>query len=168
MKGPALALLLASSAAAQELPVIVHLGDGSSLPLNSWTLSYEYLAWPQGTTQEQATASRREARELWVGKRRLPASALTMEIVYKKAAPTVERLSLKPALGRPSAMKAEAPHRELLAPTADGKTTIVPRSLDIRGTTMTGTRRELCLVPYSVFVQCGGDPADQVVKVEFP
>jgi hypothetical protein len=147
----------------------VHLGDGSSLPLGSWTLSYEYLSWPQGTPREQATASRRDARELWVGKRRLAASALTVELEYATgAAPTVKGLALKPAQGKVSALRAEPPHRELLAPASDKKTMIVPRSLDIRGMTLTGTRRELCLVAYSVFVQCGSDPADQVVKVEFP
>jgi hypothetical protein len=172
LRSLALALLasLGSGAFADDMPVIVHLADGTSVPLGSWTLSYEYLAWPQGTPQAEAAPARREARELWVGKRRLPASAFTLELEYGKAgdAQVVKELELKPAQGKDSELKPEAPHRELLMPGSDKKTLLAARSMDLFGQTLTGTRREFCLVSYSVLVQCGSDPADQVVKVEFP
>ena len=166
----ALIAAVAPVASADDMPVIVHLADGSSVPLGSWTLSYEYLAWPKGTSQDLATPARKSARELWVGKRRLPASALTLELEYGQAAdaPVVKEVELKPAQGKASDLKPEAPHRDLLAPDADKKTLITARSLDLHGETLTGTRREFCLLTYTVLVQCGTDPATQVVKVEFP
>jgi hypothetical protein len=69
--------------------------------------------------------------------------------------------------GKAVRAKVEPPHRDLLAPGADKATMVMARSLDLRGEGITGTRREVCLLSYSSLVECGGTPADQVVKVEF-
>jgi hypothetical protein len=41
------------------------------------------------------------------------------------------------------------------------------RTLDVLGETVTGTRKDFCLVSYTAVVECGGTAADRVVKVEF-
>jgi hypothetical protein len=69
--------------------------------------------------------------------------------------------------GRTVKAKVEPPHRDLLAPDAGKSTMVMARSLDLRGEGITGTRREVCLLSFSSLVECGGNPADQVVKVEF-
>jgi hypothetical protein len=75
-------------------------------------------------------------------------------------------------LGQPDAKPAEwrieAPPREALLPGADKKLTVTARSLDLRGETLTGTRRELCLLSYSALVECGDDAANRVTRVKFP
>jgi hypothetical protein len=45
---------------------------------------------------------------------------------------------------------------------------VQPRSLDVRGETLTGTRRDVCVMSYSPLVECGSAPKDRVVKLEFP
>jgi hypothetical protein len=167
--GP-LALALALLAGDPPPPVIVHLADGTSVPLADWTLSYEYLAWPQGGAPVDAVSSRTAAREIWLGKRRVPAAALTLDLGYVTTGEvsSVRELAFTPAPGRPGPVRPEAPHRELIAPDADRKTLVTARSLDLFGQTLTGTRREFCLLSYSVLVQCGTEPGTRVVKVEFP
>jgi hypothetical protein len=169
--------------AAEEQPVIVHLADGTSEPIRAWTLSYEYLSWPRGGSQVMATPARKDARELWIGKKALPAAALALELEYgsresvdevagvaaRREVPMVARMRLLPAGGRQSEHRPEPPHRDrLLGPDAPRDLLLVPRSLDLRGETFTGTRRELCLVSYSVLVECGAEKSGRVVKVEFP
>ena len=57
-------------AAGQEgTSAIVTLADGTSVPLRPWTFSYEYVAYPKGTSPALAPVARREARALWAGKR---------------------------------------------------------------------------------------------------
>ena len=52
--------------------------------------------------------------------------------------------------GRRSRPKVEPPHRDLLAPGADKSTMVMARSLDLRGESITGTRREVCLLSYTL------------------
>jgi hypothetical protein len=165
--GLLLAVALAQAPAAEPAessPAVVYLADGSSLPLSDWTLTYEFVAWPQGSTPEMGTVGRREAGELWLGKRRLPVAGATLEVV--RAPGAFPRLALVSGGGRRSEHKLEAPARELLQVERDR--VLIARSLDLHGRTLTGTRRDFCLVSYSATVECGGDPAHRVTRVEFP
>src|SRR5262245_35290066 len=86
-----LALLLAAGPAAalagqEGASAIVHMADGSSIPLTQATLSYEYVTWKQGTPQLQAQPQRRDTgSELWLAKKTYPLQGRSLEIVYTPA-----------------------------------------------------------------------------------
>jgi len=157
--------------------VLVTLGDGTSLPLHSWTLSYEYVAWKSGTSQMSSTPMRKDTQDLWIGKKVIPTGGATLAITYgdleretdlgKRVGKVARGLRLKGADGRATDFKVEAPHKDLLLPGAERGWLVMPRSLDLRGETVTGTRKEYCLASYSTLIECGDRPADQVVKLEF-
>ena len=166
---------------AAQAPIVVRLGDGTSVPLRQWTLSYEYFSWPQGGAQTDGTSGRREGRQLWMGKKIVPVTGTTVQIEYG----TVERerdvdgetrnvkVPLARALkivagGKATTLKLEPPNRELIAPEVDKKLMVVARSLDVRGESLTGTRMDFCLLSYSTLVECGESPEHQVVQIEFP
>ena len=166
---------------ADRPPIVVHLGDGSSVPLRQWTLSYEYFSWPQGGALTDGTSGRREGRELWVGKKIVPVQGATVQIEYD----TVERerevdgetrnvkVPLARALkvvagGKATTLKLEPPNRELMAREVDKRLMVVARSLDLRGESLTGTKMDFCLLSYSSLVECGESPEHQVVQIEFP
>jgi hypothetical protein len=174
------AALQAPPAAADDTPVVVHLADGTSLPLRGWTFSYEYATRAGAAAAPQETIARRQTRELWLGKKRLDPAGLTVEIEYRMLAndpgegaigpaeiPVASRLRLVKADGRGDEVKLEPPHRDLLRADAKGAS-VVARSLDLHGTTFTGTRRELCVLSYTMMVQCGVERGGRVVKLEFP
>jgi len=161
--------------------VVVTLGDGTSLPLHSWSLSYEYVAWKQGTSQLSSSPMRKEQHVLWVGKKAVPTDGLAVTIEHGELDREVEvdgkaatvkvkvarELKLRTADGKKSGMKVEPPPRDFLLPGAGGGWMIMPRSLDLRGQTVTGTRKDFCLLSYTTLVECGGAPGDTVVKFEF-
>jgi hypothetical protein len=64
-------------------------------------------------------------------------------------------------------LKIEAPARDLLVESLEKGTTLMARTLDVLGETVTGTKKDFCLVSYTAVVECGGTAADRVVKVEF-
>jgi hypothetical protein len=175
-------LALVSAAAAQGgETILVHFADGSSLPLRSWSLSYEYSAWRRGESRALATIARKDAREIWAGKRAIPVASLTLEIQYSESQrgqevegeirPVVvavaKGLSIVAADGKRTALKPDPPHRDLLAPGPEA-TIVQARGLDLRGETLTGTKRDLCLLSYSAFVQCSSEADQRVVKIQFP
>jgi hypothetical protein len=173
--------VLAPSAAGGDGTIVVHLADGSSVPLLDWTLSYEYLTWPAGSSQAMGTTGRRDTRELWVGRKRLDTAGVTLDIEHRMLPnnpgegvigpaeiPVVSRLRLVQAGGRAEQLRPEAPHRELLLPEAAKGASVLARSLDLRGTTLGGTRRELCVISYTLLVQCGVERGGRVVKLEMP
>jgi hypothetical protein len=80
---------------------------------------------------------------------------------------TPKELTLTGADGR-KAFKVEAPARELLVESLEKGTTLMARTLDVVGETVTGTKKDFCLMSYTAVVECGGTAADRVVKVEFP
>jgi hypothetical protein len=177
----AAALAAASEAAAQGgESILVHLADGTSLPLRSWSLSYEYSAWPRGQSRALATIGRKETRELWTGKRAIPLAGHTVEIQYRQVergqeeegqirrvkVAVAEGLSLLGADGKKTTLKPDPPHPDLLAPGQEGAT-VQARGLDLRGETLTGTKRDFCLLSYSALLQCSSEPDQQVVKIQF-
>lgn len=141
-------------------PVQVHLADGSSFPLLDWSFSYEFTAFRQG--EPHGPPARRESRQLWVGKRVVPTQGRTLALVGG------QNLSLTDSGGKTSLLRGEAPHSDLLLPEGRKGLLVIPRSLDLRGTTLGGTNRQFCLLSYSTLVSCGGEDADRVVRVEFP
>lgn len=179
----AVAALEAGGAAAQDASVaILHLADGSELPLGSWSLSYEYQAWKEGTAQAFSQPVRRDARELWSGKKVLPLAGAVLDIQYKLyerqvevdgqptrgQGATVTGLILT-AGGKKSELKVEPPHKDLLMPAGAAKGLIVQaRALDVHGETLTGTKRDYCLVSYTPQVECSAAPSERVVRIEFP
>src|SRR4051812_42547052 len=63
--------------------VVVQLADGSTVPLQDWTFSYEYVAWKKGTSLAQAQPTRRDSHDLWLGKRQTPVSGAVVELQYR-------------------------------------------------------------------------------------
>lgn len=185
-------VLIASGALAQEpAPVassdaavrtaLVTFADGHTLPLRKWTLSYDYVTWGKGRSPASGVSARREADQLWLGKRALAlqGAVLTIQhgdvrretLVDGRPQPIVSSaardITVTTADGKTAKAKVEPPHRDLLLAGADKAAMILARSLDLRGEGITGGRREVCLLSFSSLVECGGSAADQVVKVEF-
>ena len=174
-------LASAAPAAAQEGTVVLHMGDGTSFPLRAWSLSYEYLAWKQGTPQCRVSPTRKETSALWVGKKAYPVKDATLELRFTPAQRQREKdgemqlvtiqvatgLVLVGHDGKREEFKLEPPHRDLLIPEADKNTLLAVRSLELSGETLTGTRREFCLVSFTSLVECPSDAPMQVVKAEF-
>jgi hypothetical protein len=172
---------LGGAGTAAERPVIVHLADGSTLPLRDWSLSYEYVAWPPGSSQALGATARRESRELWIAGRPIPTAGLVLELEHDMVSrdpgeaasgpaeiPIVRRLRLTWPGGRKQELRADPPRRELLLPGGPKNLVVMARSLDLRGQTLAGTRRELCVLSYTGLVECGVERAGRVVKLEFP
>lgn len=174
----------AARAAAQDTGgvAMLRLADGSELPLTAWGLSYEYQAWKEGTAQAFSQPVRRDARELWSGKKVLPLAGAVLDIQYKLyerqvevdgqptrgQGATVTGLILT-AGGKKSELKVEPPHKDLLMPAGAAKGLIVQaRALDVHGETLTGTKRDYCLVSYTPQVECSAAPSERVVRIEFP
>jgi hypothetical protein len=188
----ALAILLlatlgaAPSASADAPPdrgtVVVTTEDGSTVPLHNWSLSYEYGVAKPGTSPLFAPTARKAAWELYVGKKALPTTGQVLTVAYTETMRSTEsdtgvktervktprELTLSGADGRKTVFKIEAPARELLVESLEKGTTLMARTLDVAGETITGTKKDFCVVSYTAVVECGGTAADRVVKVEFP
>jgi len=175
--GAALALPLAAQ---DSGGAVVQLADGTSVPLTTATLSYEYVAWKPGTPQFQAQPQRRDAAELWLAKKTYPVKGQNLQIVYtpvekEREVEGVEtRVKILVAsslvLGegtRKTPLKLEPPHRDLVLPGAEKNLLLVVRTLDLKGETLTGTKKEFCLLSYTALVECPDDAANRVVRVEF-
>jgi hypothetical protein len=177
------AMLILAGAASARVPgsAVVSLADGTTVPLSPWTFSYEYVAYEKGTSPALAPFSRRESLTLWAGKRALDTAGSALEIGYD----TLERerevdgavrkvkvllareLRLVDAAGRKRVFKVEPPDRGALVEGGGGALVFAPLSLDLQGQTLTGTKTSYCLASYTSLVECGGDPAHQVTRVEF-
>ena len=172
---------LPAAAQAERPPVVVRFADGNTVPLREWSLSYEYFTWPERGSQTDGTAVRRTAPDLWVGHKAIPLGGATLQIEYVATererdvdgeARTVKvpqaRAMKLVREGKTTQLKVEAPHRDLLAPDGDKKQVVSARSLDLRGESLTGTKMDICVVTYTVLVECGERPEHQVVQIEFP
>jgi hypothetical protein len=161
--------------------IVVTLEDASTIPLHNWSLSYEYAMAKQGVSPLFAPTARKNAPELYIGKKAIPTAGQTLTITYLESmrstesdtgvktekVKTVKDLTLA-GPGRPkTTFKVEPPVRELLAPSIEKNMTLAARTLDLVGETITGTKRSFCLWSYTPVVECGGTSADRVVKIEF-
>jgi hypothetical protein len=179
MRAALLGLLLgAATASAQESGgvALVRLADGSELPLASWKLVYEHQTWKEGSSPAFADIQRREGRELIADKKLLPVAGGRLELQHRVYEKTDEQGQKVPGAavtglvlnvgGKKTTLKPEAPAKEVLAGDAK-KVHYQARVLDLVGETLTGTKRELCLVSFSTLVECSALPADRVVSIEF-
>ena len=162
--------------------VIVTTEDGSTVPLHNWSLSYEYGLAKAGTSPLFAPTARKAAWELYVGKKAVPTTGQVLTIAYAETMRSTEsdtgvktekiktprELTMTGADGRKTTFKVEAPARELLVETLEKGTTLMARTLDVLGETVTGTKKDFCVASYTAVVECGGTAADRVVKLEFP
>jgi hypothetical protein len=186
MRSSVLALLLslacstANVRAQEEAGVVVTFADGSSLPLTSWSLSYEYQAFRAGAAPALAAPSRRESRDLLVGKKVLATAGGALEIQYREYQrmsggedPQSEKVAFATGLvfttaGKKRSLSIEAPHKDLLVPAGVEKgMTVHARALDLTGLTLTGTKRSFCLLAYMPQVECNPPAADRVARIEF-
>jgi hypothetical protein len=184
MRPAPLAVLLLSAGLAGAEPgasAIVTLADGTTVPLSPWTFSYEYVAYPEGTSAALAPFSRREARTLWAGKRAHEPAGRVLEIGYealererevdgqvrKVTVQVARELRLVAPDGRKTVLKVEPPGREALLEGGGKGLVVAPRSLDVQGQTLAGTKSSYCLASYTSLVECGGDPAHRVTRVDF-
>ena len=139
------------------------------------------MTWPAGGSQASGTTARRDARTLWVGKKQIETAGVVLELEHRMIPsdpgegfsgppeiPVVSGCGLSSAGGRREDLKLEAPHRDLLLPGGGKGVVVLARSLDLHGVTLTGTRRELCVVSYTRLIECGVQRDGRVVKVEFP
>lgn len=184
------AILLVTLGAARSTPadapldrgtVFVTLEDGSSVPLHNWSLSYEYGVAKAGVSPLFAPTARKAAWELYVGKKAIPVTGQVLTITYSESMRSTEsdtgiktervktprELTLTGVDGRKTNFKIEAPARELLVESLEKGTTLMARTLDLLGETITGTKKDFCVVSYTAVVECGGTAADRVVKIEF-
>jgi hypothetical protein len=162
-------------------PIMVFLADGTSLPLRGWALSYEYAAWRREDGPARGSTDRRESQELWSGKRTVSTAGLALEVQYESLAreeevngetktvmvPVARGFALVAADGKRSTLKPDPPAADLLLSESGGRV-VQPRAVDLVGETLTGTRREFCLLSYSALVECPADPAQRVLRIEFP
>lgn len=162
--------------------LVVTMGDGTVVPLHNWSLSYEYSLYRQGTSPLAGTARRTESADLLVGKKAVPTPGQVLTFTYVDVPKALVAAGTVPATdrfkrpreivvtgadGRKSTYRVDPPARELLVAAVDKGMAVTARTLDLRGETVTGTRKDLCLLSYTAAVECGGTPADAVVKVEF-
>jgi hypothetical protein len=174
--------LLAQADAPDRGTLLVTMGDGATVTLRNWALSYEYSAYKQGASPMTGASRRTDSADLLVGKRTVPTRGQVLTFTYDEvpkalvaagAAPATDRFKhprevvVTGADGKKQAFKVEAPARDLLVPTAEKGMAFQARTLDLRGETITGTRKEMCLLSYTASVECGSTPPDAVVKVEF-
>jgi hypothetical protein len=174
-----LALVLAAPLQGQDGGgAVVQLADGSSVPLARATLSYEYVAWKQGTPQHEARPQRRDAPELWLAKKSYPVRGQSVEIVYvpgyKPREVDGETKAVKVSVangirlpGVKSPLKLEPPHKDLVLTDAERGLMLAVRTLDLRGETLTGTKREFCLLSFTALVECPDDAPNRVVRIDF-
>ena len=155
--------------------IVVHLADGTSLMLHTWSLTYEYAASRRGEPPTFGSTARREARDLWVGKKTFPLPGRTLEIVYAEenhpVGGTLQKVPVARGFvlvsqGKRDTLKAEPPHPDLLARDASGLL-VQARALDLHGETIAGTKREFCLLSYSALVECPVQADQRVVKIQF-
>ena len=161
--------------------IVVTLDDGTTVPLRNWTLSYEYGMARTGVSPLFAPTARKTASELYVGKKTLPLAGQTLSIGYTESMRSTEsdtgvrtekiktprELTLAGADGKKTTLKLEPPVRELLVPSPEKGTVVMARTLDVIGETLTGTKKDFCLLSYTAVVECGATAGDRVVKVDF-
>lgn len=161
--------------------IVVTLDDGTTVPLQNWTLSYEYGMAKAGVSPIFAPTARKTATELYVGKKALPLIGQTLTVTYTESMRSTEsdtgvrtekiktprELTVTGADGKKTTLKLEPPVRELLATSVEKGMVVMARTLDVMGQTITGTKKDFCVVSYTAVVECGATAADRVVKVDF-
>lgn len=155
----------ASVASAQDGPVTVHLANGDALPLQEAKLTYEYQMWAKDTSRVLAPFKNLETTAVVLGKDRYPVAGTQISFDHSQGR---VRLQITQADGKTKEIKKfKTPARKVLLPDLDKNTMVQIRSLDIRGQTLTGTRRSFCLISFTSMVECATEAEHQVVRIEF-
>lgn len=170
-----------ADAPAGQGTIVVTMDDGTTVPLRNWTLSYEYGMAKTGVSPLFAPTAHKTASELYVGKKTLPLAGQTLTITYTESMRSTEsdsgvrtekikiprELTVAGGDGKKTTLKLEPPVRELLVPSLEKGMVVMARTLDVVGETLTGTKKDFCLLSYTAVVECGSTAADRVVKVDF-
>lgn len=171
----------AQDEAAPAPTILVQLADGGTVPLLDWSLSYDYLTWPKGGSPVLGNDVQKKSDRVLLGKKSVPVAGSTMEIGYREVTRTEDvdgkptkvkvgvpsRVTITTAGGDEVRLKVEPPDRQVLAPEVGKDTNVLPRSLDLQGSTVTGTRRTYCLLSFTSLVECGTQESDRVVGIRF-
>ena len=155
----------ASVARAQSGPVTVHLANGDALPLQETKLTYEYQMWAKDTPRVLAPFKYHETTAIVLGKDRYPVAGTRVSFDHSQGR---VRLEITQANGKKKEIKKlKAPERKVLLPDLDKNIMVQIRSLDIKGHTLTGTRRSFCLISFTSMVECATDAEHRVVRIKF-
>jgi hypothetical protein len=147
-------------------PLTVFFADGASQPLRAWSLSWEYAAWPKGESPARGTVSQKSSTDLLVGKKVIPTAGLTLLVEYQ--GDMARGLRAQGKDGKSSALKLDPPAAELLSPHLGKDVSVQVRMLDLAGETLTGGKRSLCVLAYTALASCQAEPAQRIVKIQFP
>lgn len=152
--------------AQEDAPVAtVHLGDGTSVALAEWTLTYDFVTWKQKEPVSTAKPQVRESATLVLGRKVYPVKGDVLSLTHVEGEDAVRVTAMK--LGKTGDLKVESPARETLAPEVEKSLFYQPRSLDITGRTLSGIRRSFCVASFSPLVECGAAKATRVVRIDF-
>ena len=152
--------------AQEETPVAtVHFGDGTSVALAEWKLSYDFATWKQKEPVSSAKPQLREHGSLVLGRKAYPVKGDILTLTHVEADGTVRVTAMN--LKKAGDIKVESPARETLAPDVEKSLFYQPRSLDITGRTLSGIRRSFCIASFSPLVECGVEKPTRVVRIDF-
>ena len=152
-------------AGAQSGPVTVHLANGDALPLRETRLAYEYQMWAKDTPRVLAPFKYYQTAAIVLGKDRYPVAGTRVSFDHSQGR---VRLEITQANGKKKEIKkVKAPERKVLLPHLDKNIMVQIRSLDIKGQTLTGTRRSFCLISFTSMVECSTEAEHRVVRIEF-
>lgn len=157
----------AARAQSQEETAVatVHLGDGTSVALAEWKLTYDFVTWKQKEPVSTAKPQVRESATLILGRKSYPVKGDVLSLTHVEEDDTV-RVTLM-NLAKTGDLKVESPGREAIAPDVEKALFYQPRSLDIAGRTLSGIRRSFCVASFSPLVECGVSKASRVVRIDF-
>jgi len=156
---------VAPLAGAQSGPVTVHLANGDALLLQEAQLTYEYQMWAKDTPRVLAPFKYLESNAIVLEKKRYPVAGADVTFDHSQGR---VRLEITQADGKKKQIKkVKTPERKVLLPDLDKNIMVQIRSLDIKGQTLTGTRRSFCLISFTSMVECATEAEHQVVRIEF-
>lgn len=163
----ALALPVPPAPAQEELASVatLHLADGTSVALVEWKLTYEFVTWRSKEPISSAKPQVRENSQLVLGKKSYSVRGDTLSLSHVEGEEIVRVGGMN--LKKVGDLKIEQPARETLAPDLEKDRFYQPRSLDIKGKTLSGIERSFCVASFSALVECGGTKTTRVVKIEF-
>ena len=167
--GLASALTLASTPlpAQDELASVatVHLGDGTTVAIVDWKITYEFATWKMREPVSSAKAQVRPSATLVFGKKSYPINGDTLSLTHVAADDTVRVTTVN--LKKVGDIKLEQPSREVIAPDIEKGLLYQPRSVDLSGKTLSGIERTFCIASFSPLVECGVSLTSRVVKIDF-
>jgi|JI8StandDraft_1071087.scaffolds.fasta_scaffold28597_4 hypothetical protein len=143
----------------------VHLGDGTSVALAEWRLTYDFVTWKQKEPVSSAKPQVRENAALVLGRKSYPVKGDVLALTHLEGDGTVRVATMN--LKKAGNLKVEGPGREAIAPDVEKSVFYQPRSLDISGRTLSGISRSFCIASFSPLVECGVAKASRVVRIDF-